>query len=226
MIKIVNLASAITLVVSALSCSNKPNPSNQGAEKVSTANLVDSNPKLLAGIDTKLYLLYTRIDVPNSDLYKLFHSNQTKVRKIVFQFYFKKNGYIALAAYGGRKRNKNFDKTFSPIMDTVNISETISYQDLKGLNVYLGDQEINRKDSGFQRLDSIVNMHSPKKYIIFVPDIETVAGMPNRSLIKYALVNIDYYPATKKTYDSLTNLKFFAGSGTISTNPSPPRGGY
>jgi hypothetical protein len=216
MTKILSAACAFIFIIFLASCNQKPEASFKKAMAQSSAS--DS-----ITLDASMYLLYIKIDIPNS-LDTLINLPGTD--KLVFKCFFDTSSKMTLVAYGGGSGHSSFDQNDAPVMNFVTDS-SVSHKHF-GRNIYIGDQEIDKKKSNdLNQLKNYLKDSSRKKYIIFIPTIVPVDGHTERNMLMYNLYPSQTLPTSQASYDSLMNMNFqqknLSAGGAVPTNPCPPR---
>jgi hypothetical protein len=197
------------------SCNQKPEVTFKAA---AAAPAADST-----SLDASMYLLYIEIDNPNS-LDTLINLPGTD--KLVFKCFFDTSGKMTLAAYGGAAGHSNFDQYDAPVMNFVPDSG-VSHKHF-GKNIYIGDQEIDKKkNNDLKQLKDYLKDSGRKKYIIFIPSVVPADGHAERNMLMYNLFPRQTLPTTQAAYDSLITMNFqqknLSAGGSVQTNPCPPR---
>ena len=161
-------------------------------------------------LNANLYPLYLEGPDKATFLKILQDMKADKQQKIVFQFFYQKNGILKLATYTGRIDGHKYKEDMDFKLQSYNNCVIINMDDLKG-GLYLGAMEFDQNSD----LDKLIGVVASKNIIVFMPALYPIA---NKNAIMYKICTAD----TEADICSSDQKKTNTG---INTNPSPPHGG-
>jgi len=148
-------------------------------------------------------------DPARNQLAKLLSNESYK--KLVFQFYKRKDGRLTLVAFAGKLNNKDFN----PNYQILGIADDAIAEDIDDTEVFLGDQKLEN-DGGFKMLKEAINQgttnDTSKNYVIFTPGLKRFSP-DGASVIEFSITFAG----------SLVGLSAsIIPAGSRRLNPSPP----
>ena len=194
-------------------CTDK-NEINSRSGELEQANLSASSGKPgteSKDINSSLGTLYLENfnDPERNQLARLLTNENYK--KLVFQFYKRKDGRLTLVAFAGKLN----DKDFNPDYQVLGIADDAGEQSLDNVEVFLGDQKLEN-DAGFKMLKEAINQGSKndtsKNYVIFSPELKRFSP-EGASVIEFSISFVS-------SLDGLNASIIPVGSRKL--NPSPP----
>jgi hypothetical protein len=92
-------------------------------------------------------------------------------KKLIFQFYKRKDGRLTLVAFAAKQNGKEFN----PYYHVLNWVDDAAVQDIEDKEVFLGDQKLDN-DASFKLLKDAINKGSKnddfQNYIVFTPELK------------------------------------------------------
>jgi hypothetical protein len=173
------------------------------------------NKNIIDSLDATLYALY--LEKSEKDKFLAYLQGLNINQKIVFQFFYKKNGTLTLAIDTGAIGDGSFDKTLDFKLQVYHSCSKIGLDTLN-VGVYLGNLEINQKQD-LKKLTSIVTNN---KIIVFMPYLYPDAD--GKNAIEYVVCTCGS-EAEICTSDQFNYTRDGKGVTGVSANPSPPHGG-
>lgn len=161
--------------------------------------------------DPNLYPLY--LEGPAKDNFLgLLKQIKASNQKIVFQFFYQKNGILTLALYTGGKNSQGYDQTIDFKLKPYKHCPQINIDNLD-VGVYLGDMEFDQTTN----LDALINVVATNNIIVFMPALYPVPSTKKNA--------IEYMICTADDESGICNSNQIKSNTGITTNPSPPHGG-
>ncbi|NEU07908.1 hypothetical protein GZH53_06250 [Flavihumibacter sp. R14] len=178
------LCSIISFTIIGISCNDK----NEGDSQPLQASLSSSAEKGQVeskSVSSGLGNLYIENfnDPSRNQLAKLLADENYK--KLVFQFYQRKDGRLTLVAFAAKQNGKEFN----PYFHVLNWVDDVAVQDIEGKEVFLGDQKLDN-DASFKMLKDAINKGSKKdeshNYVVFTPELKRFTA-DGKYVIEYSI---------------------------------------